>query len=177
MSHALHLSEITELAQPFDGPLYGEVADLFANQLYKSISRQDWRRGQIRAPEELLADCCPALGSDAMRVFCVTAEESGVVAGAIAYHAKTPTLDRVRGRVIHEIKLLAIEPRYRRRGVASLLMKHVEEIAQADGVERLVLHHVLDGAVPLYSRLGYVKRPSPFTFGADRERQYSKSLK
>jgi len=177
MSHAPDLSEITELAQPFDGPLYGGVADLFVNELYRAISRQDWRKGQIREPERLLADCCPALGSDAMRIFCVTAEESQVVAGAIAYHAKTPTLDKVRGRVTSEIKLLAIEPKYRRRGIASQLIRHVEEIAQEDGVERLILRRVLDGAIPLYRRLGYVKHASPFTFGADRERQYSKPLK
>ncbi len=47
------------------------------------------------------------------------------------------------------------EPAWRRRGVAEVLMRHVLRWAEAERLDRLVLHASDEGR-PLYARLGFV---------------------
>ncbi len=47
------------------------------------------------------------------------------------------------------------EPRWRRQGLAELLMRHILEWARSEMLDRLVLHASVEGR-PLYHRLGFV---------------------
>ena len=48
-----------------------------------------------------------------------------------------------------------VVPEYRRRGIASLLVRHAMQAAQRLGVENLYLYTDTDGAEALYRRLGW----------------------
>jgi GNAT superfamily N-acetyltransferase len=90
---------------------------------------------------------------------CLVAERGGRIVGTITYyppgHAKgSPWFERA--GVAH-IGQMAVEPQLQRRGIASQLMKHVEEFARAQHAQELALDtaesasHLIDW----YTRLGY----------------------
>ena len=61
------------------------------------------------------------------------------------------------------VQRLYVRPSHRRRGVARLLMAHVDTIAERSGFDRLVLNVMTTraGALCLYESLGYVPMPEP----------------
>lgn len=82
------------------------------------------------------------------------AEEADVLVGFVILHVEEAEEGRV-GYII----TLDVAPRLRRRGIAGLLMREVEQQARADGCEALVLH-VFTGnvaAVEFYERTGFVR--------------------
>ncbi|MBT2248757.1 GNAT family N-acetyltransferase [Arthrobacter sp. BHU FT2] len=60
-----------------------------------------------------------------------------------------------------EVRLLAVLPEARRRGLGWQLLDRASEIAVAQGAERIVLDTGVDnhGSQNLYERFGYVRRP------------------
>lgn len=60
-----------------------------------------------------------------------------------------------------EVRLLAVLPEARRRGLGWLLLDRASELAVAQGAERIVLDTGVDnhGSQNLYGRYGYVRRP------------------
>lgn len=67
------------------------------------------------------------------------------------------------GSAVH-IRQVAIAPRYRRRGLASALVRELLEIARREGFPVAYLHARLP-AVPLYERLGFRVTGQPFRMG------------
>ncbi|HXQ48382.1 MAG TPA: GNAT family N-acetyltransferase [Thermoplasmata archaeon] len=61
------------------------------------------------------------------------------------------------GKVQFWIDWIWIDPPHRRRGLASQVLRHLEEEAVRLGADRVALHVVADneGAIALYSKLGY----------------------
>lgn len=60
-----------------------------------------------------------------------------------------------------DVRLLAVDPRARRRGVGEALMRHSMEIARSRGARRIVLHtgSQMVGAQRLYERMGFERIP------------------
>jgi len=88
------------------------------------------------------------------------ADSDNIIAGAGVQRRSVPPHPGVGGREIvlgvqGVVLNVYTEPTWRRRGLAALLMQHVLNWAEANGVKSLVLHASHD-ARPLYERLGFV---------------------
>lgn len=80
-----------------------------------------------------------------------------------------------------DIRLLAVAPAARGRGVGQLLMNHSASLARARGARRIVLHtgDIMVGAQRLYERLGYERifeRETWFEFNGERREIWAYGL-
>lgn len=71
---------------------------------------------------------------------------------------------------------VAVLPEHRERGVGSLLMRTVEEVAQEEGLLELLLDSQLH-AVGFYQRLGYASEGPVFLDAGIQHRRMRKALK
>lgn len=66
------------------------------------------------------------------------------------------TVQYTRGKRLFRVMNLGVHPRYRRRGVARALLRHVEDLARRAGAARVALHTVKEtGNVAVFRRLGF----------------------
>lgn len=122
---------------PGDHPLIAQVEDLCYRTLHEpfGVSRQDDWDQMDPGSTHLVA----------------------VVNGAVIGYARL--LDE--GGWGH-IRQVGVEPEWRRRGIATMLVKELVEIARQRGMRRLYLNSRLP-AVPVYERAGFhVVSPEPF---------------
>jgi GNAT superfamily N-acetyltransferase len=95
----------------------------------------------------------------------IVAEQDGAVVGAVLlYPAGVPLPGAEASRVRMpwpEVRLLAVAPASRGRGVGAALMQECVRRARAAGAPALALHttDMMQAAVRLYARLGFVREP------------------
>jgi GNAT superfamily N-acetyltransferase len=95
----------------------------------------------------------------------IVAEQDGVVVGSvILYPAGTVfhLSDEQAVTLQHpEIRLLAVAPAYRRRGIGVALVEACIERARQVGVEAITLHTIefMQVAMRMYERMGFVRAP------------------
>jgi ribosomal-protein-alanine N-acetyltransferase len=92
--------------------------------------------------------------AEAKKARVVIAEESGVLAGFVILHVEAGQ-DGRSGYVV----TLDVDPAFRRRGIAALLMSEVERQARVEGCEAIVLHVFVgnEAAVGFYDRAGFAR--------------------
>lgn len=88
------------------------------------------------------------------------AEQDGTPVGTVTATDGPPLANIVRPGEL-EVRMLAVQPDARRRGVARALMQACEELARATGKTRLVLstESAMTAAQALYESLGFVRTP------------------
>jgi ribosomal protein S18 acetylase RimI-like enzyme len=84
--------------------------------------------------------------------------KTAVGCGTIMFQARPPHVKN-HTSIFGYILNIYVTPNYRNQGVASLLMRALEAEAARRGVKRIGLHASAAGA-PVYSKLGYVTKPS-----------------
>lgn len=89
----------------------------------------------------------------------LVAEEAGAIVGAVLLYPAGPGADRMRRWP--EVRLLAVPPAARGRGVGAALMRACVERARARGAGALSLHttDVMRVAKAMYERMGFVPAP------------------
>ncbi|MCU1453066.1 MAG: N-acetyltransferase [Acidimicrobiales bacterium] len=130
------LGALTERAYRVDGHLADSTSDGYARELRDGA-------GRIRDAVVLLA------------------EIDGALAGAVALaEPGTPYAETARSGEL-EVRMLAVAPEARRRGVARSLMAAVEDHARHAGLGRVVLSTgvPMQGAQRLYEDLGFRRAP------------------
>jgi GNAT superfamily N-acetyltransferase len=127
-------------AVPYDDPLAREMV---ARVQQEYVTRYG-------GPDEAVVD--PAEFLPPVGLFLV-AEVDGVPAGCGAWRAHEPG--------VAEVKRVYVEPAFRRRGLAQLLMAALEESAAAAGHRAVVLNSGPEQpeALALYAALGYTPVP------------------
>jgi predicted N-acetyltransferase YhbS len=103
-----------------------------------------------------------ALASDAP-ADCIVADEGGTIVGSVMlYPAKADAYgDLARAVDCPEVRLVAVAPESRGRGVARALMEECIRRARAWGASALGLHtsRSMRGAMALYARMGFRRTP------------------
>lgn len=95
----------------------------------------------------------------------VVAEDGGAVIGAVLLFPAGAVManpgDRPATREWPEIRLLAVAPAARGKGVARRLMEECIQRARADGAPALTLHtaDIMAVAMRLYERMGFARAP------------------
>jgi ribosomal protein S18 acetylase RimI-like enzyme len=95
----------------------------------------------------------------------LVAERAGVIVGTVLLYPTAPArpgADGARARCVEpEVRLLAVAPAARGRGVGAALMGECLRRARASGAPALTLHTtgVMQAAIRVYERLGFVRAP------------------
>ena len=95
----------------------------------------------------------------------IVVEQAGGVVGAVLLYpagAALPGAEGGRARMPWpQVRLLAVAPPHRGRGVGAVLMQECVRRARAAGAPALALHttELMRAAVRLYARLGFVRAP------------------
>ena len=93
----------------------------------------------------------------------IVAEDGGVVVGSVLLYPPAAAAYGSRGSGSRwpEVRLLAVSPSARGRGVGQALMHECVRRARASGAEALGLHttDMMGAAVRMYERMGFVRAP------------------
>lgn len=138
-------------ARPAEAAIIGELTE----QAYRVDGYLDVAGGDAYAAE--LRDAAPRIREAVVLV----AELDGTVAAAVALAAPgTPYAELATAGEL-EVRMLAVAPQARRRGLAEVLMVAAEEHARTLGLQRVVLCTEAPMHAPqrLYKRLGYRREP------------------
>lgn len=83
---------------------------------------------------------------------CFVVEDGGCIAGFIAAGIENTGVERY-GHIMN----LAVSPKYRHRGIGSMLVRHVEQVCMLEGATAVSLEvrETNTGARSFYHRLGY----------------------
>jgi GNAT superfamily N-acetyltransferase len=142
-------------ARPSDRDAIGEVT-LAAYREYAARMPAHWERYQ-RNIVDTLADVGPAEQ--------LVAEQGGAIAGAVLLYP-TRTASPTGGEVLAapagpEVRLLAVAPAARGRGVGTALMQECVRRARRSGARVLTLHTtaMMQTALRIYLRMGFVRAP------------------
>ena len=92
--------------------------------------------------------------AEAKKARVVVAEEDGALVGFVILEVEENDEGR-NGYVV----TLDVEPAFRRRGIAGVLMREVERLARRDGFDAMVLHVFTgnDAAIRFYANAGFVR--------------------
>lgn len=94
---------------------------------------------------------------------CIVAEQHGLIVGSVLLYP--PAGDAYTGAAISipcpEVRLLAVLPEMRGRGIGNALMRECERRARNAGATALGLHtmEIMQAAVHLYERMGFIRTP------------------
>jgi len=91
---------------------------------------------------------------DGMTILWV-AEDNGVVVSSVLLGVMqmVPRFEDSTGKVAYLTNMYTL-PDYRRRGIATNLMKNVIEVAKSQGIKKILLHSS-ETAKPVYEKLGF----------------------
>jgi len=95
----------------------------------------------------------------------LVAEQGGRIVGAVLLYPAGTSLTSPRGETITlalpEVRLLAVSPEGRGRGVGEALMRECLRLAQEAGAPGITLHttDMMEAAMRLYERMGFVRVP------------------
>jgi len=95
----------------------------------------------------------------------LVAEQAGRIVGAVLLYPAGTSLTSPRGETITlalpEVRLLAVSPEGRGRGVGEALMRECLRLAQESGAPGITLHttEMMQAAMRLYERMGFVRVP------------------
>jgi len=95
----------------------------------------------------------------------LVAEQAGRIVGAVLLYPAGTSLTSPRGETITlalpEVRLLAVSPEGRGRGVGEALMRECLRLAQDSGAPGITLHttEMMQAAMRLYERMGFVRVP------------------
>ena len=95
----------------------------------------------------------------------LVAEQAGRIVGAVLLYPAGTSLTSPRGETITlalpEVRLLAVSPEGRGRGVGEALMRECLRLAQDSGAPGITLHttEMMQTAMRLYERMGFVRVP------------------
>jgi len=154
MSTSAEFSSATLLrALPYDDP----VAQYLVEQVQlEYVDRYGGRDGAVVDPAEFVPP----------RGLFLVAEVDGVPAACGAW--------RAHGEGVAEIKRVYVEPDFRRRGLAQLVVAALERSAAAAGHRSVVLNSGMrqPEALALYARLGYVTVPGYGIYAGARDARF-----
>jgi ribosomal protein S18 acetylase RimI-like enzyme len=132
-----------------------ETVTLAAYEQYAAVkSEAHWKRYRKGILHTL---------SEEKKFECIVAEIDGEMAGSVLFYP--PNTDVYRGLLKPfpwaEIRLLAVAPSHRRKGVANALLEACEKKSRELGCSYLGLHtdHSMEHAIKLYTKRGYVRFP------------------
>jgi ribosomal protein S18 acetylase RimI-like enzyme len=94
----------------------------------------------------------------------IVAERAGAIVGSVLLYpprALTSPTDGALGMPWPEVRLLAVAPEARGRGIGAALMQECVRRAQASGTALLTLHttDLMQAAMRLYQRMGFLRAP------------------
>jgi ribosomal protein S18 acetylase RimI-like enzyme len=93
----------------------------------------------------------------------LVAEQNGSIVGSVMLFppATNPYANALINTSYPEVRFLAVLPQTRGQGIGAALMKECERRAQEAGAQAIGLHtaEVMQAAIHLYERLGYVRTP------------------
>jgi GNAT superfamily N-acetyltransferase len=97
------------------------------------------------------------------RPIYLVAEQDGQLAASVLLYPPYLKIysDLPNGSAYPEVRLLAVSPNFRRKGVGRLLMEECMHRAKAMGAEGVGLHtsDMMAGAVALYTEMGFQRHP------------------
>jgi len=77
---------------------------------------------------------------------------------------------------IAQLRYMAVDKRFQNKGIGKKIVSHMEEVAQKNNAEKLMLH-ARDNAIGFYQALGYViTEPSYLLFGSIQHYKMHKKL-
>jgi ribosomal protein S18 acetylase RimI-like enzyme len=93
----------------------------------------------------------------------IVAEQNGLIVGSVLLYP--PAANSYASAAINisypEVRFLAVLPQMHRQGIGNALMKECERRARDAGAQVIGLHtmEIMQGAVRMYERLGYIRTP------------------
>jgi len=133
-----------------------EAVTLDAYQQYATVMPALWEAYRQNIVSTLAAAALGAL---------IVAEAGGRIVGSVLLYRAGTVIDRPGGGSLTlaspEVRLLAVAPEARGKGVGVALMRECVARARASGAARLTLHttEMMQAAVRLYERMGFVRAP------------------
>jgi GNAT superfamily N-acetyltransferase len=133
-----------------------EAVTLAAYQQYSAVMPALWE-----AYRENIVATLAAASPDAQ----IVAEDDGRIVGSVLLYRAGTVIARPGGGPLTlaspEVRLLAVAPEARGKGIGAALMQECVARARASGAARLTLHttEMMQAAVHLYERMGFVRAP------------------
>jgi GNAT superfamily N-acetyltransferase len=143
------LETIVEFSLRAWEPVFESFRQVLGDAIFTRLHEADWRTVQA---ESVRSSCAP---SDEPAVFVAVADGRPVGFAAVllnAFHERMGVVD-----------IIAVDPRYQRRGIAQELMEHSTEHMRAEGMDIAAVGTGGDAghgpARALYESLGYTALP------------------
>jgi GNAT superfamily N-acetyltransferase len=142
-------------ARPSDGKAI-EAVTLAAYQQYAALMPELWEGYR----QNILATLAAAQPDTQ-----IVAEEDGRIVGSVLLYPAGTVFARPGGGsatlVSPEVRLLAVDPEARGKGVGAALMQACVARARESGTSNLTLHttEIMQAAMRLYERMGFVRAP------------------